>query len=44
MIVIQWSSVAESIFVMEQFHNCILVVLDGRWHEGRSKSLVMVGS
>ncbi len=44
MVVIQWSSVVESIFVMEQFHNCILVVLGVRWHEGRLKSLVMVGS
>jgi hypothetical protein len=31
MVAIQWSGVAKLIFVMEQFHNCILVVIDGRW-------------
>jgi len=43
MVVIQWGSIVELIFVMEQFHNRILVVLGGRWHEGRLKNLVMVG-
>jgi len=44
MVVIQWSNFAKLIFVMEQFHNHILVVLGGRWRDGRLKSLVMVGS
>jgi hypothetical protein len=31
MVAIQWNSVAELIFVMEQFHNYIIVALGGRW-------------
>ncbi len=31
MVVIQWSGIVELIFVMEQFHSYILVVLGGRW-------------
>lgn len=44
MVPIQWSGIAELAFLMEQFHTCILVVLGGRWGEGRLKSLGMVGS